>query len=167
MVKRSMSEPDPDEPPKPLAGEDKGERVSDPSLADRERRSQDRGPISLRVDYKRLNSFFADYTKNISRGGTFIRTDRPLEVGTEFIFELGVPVIDADMGDGKLRLSGVVKWVVDASEGTEDQPAGMGIRFVFADPAEEERLGAFVEKLMRRALGDAISERLLARKPTE
>ncbi len=128
-----------------------------------ERRLQERGPISLRVDYKRLNSFFADYTKNISRGGTFIRTDRPLEVGTEFVFELGVPVPDADLGDGKLTLAGVVKWVVSTEEATEDQPAGMGIRFLFPDPGEEERLGTFVEKLMRRALGDHISERLLAR----
>lgn len=159
-----MPAPPPDETEKPSAATE-GERVSDPELADRgDRRSQERGPISLRVDYKRLNSFFADYTKNISRGGTFIRTDRPLEIGTEFIFELGVPVTDADMGDGKLRLSGVVKWVVGSGEATEEQPAGMGIRFVFADTDEEERLGIFVEKLMRRALGDAISERLLAKK---
>ena len=51
-----------------------------------DRRIAERGPIALRVDYKRLNSFFADYTKNISRGGTFIRTDRPLQLGTEFVF---------------------------------------------------------------------------------
>ena len=31
--------------------------------------------IELTVEYKRMNAFFADYTKNISRGGTFIRTD--------------------------------------------------------------------------------------------
>jgi type IV pilus assembly protein PilZ len=30
-----------------------------------------------------MNAFFADYTKNISRGGTFIRTDKPLDIGTE------------------------------------------------------------------------------------
>ena len=43
------------------------------------------------VDYKRLNTFFADYTKNISKGGTFIRTSKPLDVGTEFVFVLTVP----------------------------------------------------------------------------
>lgn len=130
-----------------------------------ERRRGERGPISLRVDYKRINSFFADYTKNISRGGTFIRTDRPLDVGTEFVFELGVPVTDADLGDGKIKLAGVVKWVVREDEATPEQPAGMGIRFLFPDPDEEEKLGAFVERLMRRALGDHISEKLLAKKP--
>ena len=48
-------------------------------------------PIALKVEYKRLNSFFADYTKNISRGGTFIRTKNPLSIGTEFMFQLQVP----------------------------------------------------------------------------
>ena len=37
-----------------------------------ERRAEVRRPIELKVEYKRLNTFFADYTKNISRGGTFI-----------------------------------------------------------------------------------------------
>jgi hypothetical protein len=34
-----------------------------------ERRAETRRPIELKVEYKRLNTFFADYTKNISRGG--------------------------------------------------------------------------------------------------
>ncbi|HKO52206.1 MAG TPA: PilZ domain-containing protein, partial [Polyangiaceae bacterium] len=51
-----------------------------------DRRSGFRAPIELKVEYKRLNTFFADYTKNISRGGTFIATDKPLPVGTDFVF---------------------------------------------------------------------------------
>ena len=47
-----------------------------------DRRFGMRAPIELKVEYKRLNTFFADYTKNISRGGTFIATDKPLPVGT-------------------------------------------------------------------------------------
>ena len=150
------------DPPSSATSSENAENATESSG---ERRRGERGPISLRVDYKRINSFFADYTKNISRGGTFIRTDRTLEVGTEFVFELGVPVTDADLGDGKIKLAGVVKWVVREEEGTPEQPAGMGIRFLFPDPNEEEKLGAFVERLMRRTLGDHISERLLAKKP--
>ena len=56
-----------------------------------ERRGEPRRPIELKVEYKRLNTFFADYTKNISRGGTFIKTRRPLPIGTEFLFKLLVP----------------------------------------------------------------------------
>src|SRR6185312_9659980 len=56
-----------------------------------DRRTNDRHAIELKVEYKRLNTFFADYTKNISKGGTFIRTDKPLSIGTEFLFKLFVP----------------------------------------------------------------------------
>ena len=44
-----------------------------------------RAPIELKVDYKKLNSFFADYTKNISKGGTFIKTKKPLPIGTRLL----------------------------------------------------------------------------------
>jgi type IV pilus assembly protein PilZ len=54
-------------------------------------RLETRAPIELKVDYKKLNSFFADYTKNISKGGTFIKTKKPLPVGTRFLFKLTVP----------------------------------------------------------------------------
>ncbi|HWN69111.1 MAG TPA: PilZ domain-containing protein, partial [Haliangium sp.] len=54
-------------------------------------REHGRKPIELEVTYKRLNAFFSDYTKNISKGGTFIKTEKPLEVGTEFLFKLHVP----------------------------------------------------------------------------
>ena len=56
-----------------------------------EGRTHTRAPIELKVDYKKLNSFFADYTKNISKGGTFIKTKKPLPIGTRFLFKLTVP----------------------------------------------------------------------------
>jgi uncharacterized protein (TIGR02266 family) len=58
---------------------------------DDDRRETFRAPIELKVEYKKLNTFFADYTKNICKGGTFIRTKKPLDVGTIFVFQLGVP----------------------------------------------------------------------------
>src|SRR5580700_6639247 len=72
-----------------------------------DKRYEDRAAIQLRVDYKRLNTFFADYTKNISKGGTFIRTTKPLDVGTEFVFVLSVPSHNA-----QLALKGEVVWIV-------------------------------------------------------
>jgi type IV pilus assembly protein PilZ len=121
------------------------------------RESPDRAPITLRVDYKRLNTFFADYTKNISKGGTFIKTTKPLDVGTEFVFVLALP------DSGQLELTGEVKWVVDAAHGTEENPAGMGIQFVFQDDSERRKVEDFVAKLMSEALGAQLASRLLAR----
>jgi type IV pilus assembly protein PilZ len=122
-----------------------------------DRRGEDRTAITLKVDYKRLNTFFADYTKNISKGGTFIRTTKPLEIGTEFVFVLTVP--DAE----DLELTGVVKWVVSEAVATEENPAGMGIKFVFKDDTERQRVEDFVSGLMRSSLGSVLADKLLAR----
>jgi len=127
-----------------------------------ERRAGGRAAIELNVEYKRLNTFFADYTKNISKGGTFIRTERPLDIGTEFIFALTIRGLAEP-----LRLRGRVKWIVNAEEATESSPAGMGIEFQYANDAERRATEAIVEKLMANELGDVLTTRLLGRKPTE
>ena len=80
-----------------------------------ERRGAGRAPIELRVEYKRLNSFFADYTKNISRGGTFIRTERPLDVGTDFVFKLR----HSHRWHEPLVLVGKVQWVITGRAGDQ------------------------------------------------
>ena len=125
---------------------------------DREKRIEERAAIQLRVDYKRLNTFFADYTKNISKGGTFIRTTKPLDVGTEFVFVLSVPSHNT-----QLELKGEVVWVVGEDTATPDNPAGMGIKFKFTGDEERAKVDDFVEKLMDDALGKHISTKLLRR----
>jgi type IV pilus assembly protein PilZ len=123
-----------------------------------ERRTSQRHAITLRVDYKRMNTFFADYAKNISKGGTFIRTSKPLEVGTEFVFVLSIP------GEKEqLQLKGEVMWTVDEAKATEEQPAGMGIRFRFAEDGERRQLETFVAKLMSEKLGGHVAEKLLGK----
>lgn len=128
------------------------------------RRDEDRAPITLRVEYKRINTFFADYTRNISRGGTFIRTTRPLAVGTEFMFVLALP--DGAHADGttetrQLQLKGVVKWVVPEAAATEEKPAGMGIQFVFDDEAQRLAVDAVVATMMHESLGPVLAGKLL------
>ncbi len=127
-----------------------------------DRRTNDRHAIELKVEYKRLNTFFADYTKNISKGGTFIRTDKPLDIDTEFVFALTVPQLDEPM-----RLRGRVIWTTPLEKATEDSPPGMGIRFQYADDAERRSTEGIVEKLMTDELGEHLSSKLLGRKPHE
>jgi len=131
---------------------------------DPEHRKEDRAPITLRVEYKRINTFFADYTKNISKGGTFIRTARPLDVGTEFMFVLALP--EAVHADGhheprQLELKGVVKWVVAEAEAGGDGPGGMGIQFVFTDDSQREAVERVVTGMMHESLGPVLAEKLL------
>ena len=126
---------------------------------DAERRNNDRHAIELKVEYKRLNTFFADYTKNISKGGTFIRTDKPLDIGTEFVFALGIP----QLGE-PVRLRGKVVWTVPIERATHETPAGMGIRFQYANNEERLATEEIVEKLMRSELGEHLSQKLLGRR---
>ena len=108
-------------------------------MADADKRGESRAPITLRVDYKRLNTFFADYTKNISKGGTFIKTAKPLDVGSTFVFVLALP--EANGGEAQnLELTGEVRWVVSEADASEEAPAGMGIQFVFQDESERRRV---------------------------
>ena len=123
-----------------------------------DRREQLRAPITLKVEYKRLNSFFADYTRNISKGGTFIRTERPLPIGTEFHFELEVPNLEKN-----LRLRGKVQWILRPEDigPDDDQEPGMGIGFVYTTAAEREKVESAVEALMEESLGPVIYKKLL------
>jgi type IV pilus assembly protein PilZ len=130
----------------------------DPPASDR-RRSY-RHPIELKVEYKRLNTFFADYTKNISRGGTFIGTTKPLPIGTEFVFALEVPLMSQP-----LKLRGRVIWTTSTDDATKANPAGMGIEFQYADDAERTEKESTVERLMSLELGEHLATKLLGRKP--
>jgi type IV pilus assembly protein PilZ len=126
---------------------------------DPDKRSSPRLPIALKVEYKRLNSFFADYTKNISRGGTFIRTKNPLAIGTEFLFHLGIPGLT-----DPLALRGKVQWVVHEADATPSQEPGMGIGFVYESEADRDRIANIVEKLMIDSLGSILYEKLIGKR---
>ena len=118
-------------------------------------RKHPRAPIELRVDYKKLNSFFADYTKNISKGGTFIKTDKPLAIGTRFLFKLSIP-----SSDTPFELLGEVVW-----SKTEPPDPVMGIRFVHANDAQCTQFEAVVEQLMEDNLGPDLTKKLLNKPP--
>jgi type IV pilus assembly protein PilZ len=126
-----------------------------------ENRQHGRAPIELRVDYRKLNSFFADYTKNISKGGTYIKTRKTLPNGTLFIFRLSVP--------GRTTPFELNGEVVRAAA-TGEEP-GMGIRFVWANELERIEFERVVEQLMEKSLGAELTGNLLrhahGRKPGE
>jgi type IV pilus assembly protein PilZ len=122
-----------------------------------DQRSGARAPLRLRVDYERMNSFFADYTKNISRGGTFIKTPRPLEVGARCHFSFTVPALS-----DPLVLEGEVAWQLtpDQAKARNEDP-GMGIRFVFKDAGAQREFEELVERMMEESLGPEATRALL------
>jgi type IV pilus assembly protein PilZ len=125
--------------------------------SDIDRRQHTRAPIELKVEYSRMNAFFADYTKNISKGGTFIRTEQPLEVDTEFMFQLSIPVMDK-----LISLRGRVVRVVTPEEALmEDVDPGMGIRFLYENDDERKSVEKLAEDLMRESLGAHTFQKLM------
>jgi len=128
---------------------------------DEERRDSPRVPIELKVEYKKLNTFFADYTKNICKGGTFIRTKKPLDVGTIFVFQLTVPKLREP-----IAIRGEVKWIKREGEPSppgvaEDHEPGMGIRFIYDTPQERAQIEGTVEKMMIDSLGQLLYSKLV------
>ena len=107
-------------------------------------RQHARAPIELKVDYKKLNSFFADYTKNISKGGTFIKTKKPLPIGTRFLFKLTVPQREAPF-----ELLGEVVW---SKARRRTSPAWASASSTASDTQRADFEGV-VEKLMSDSLG--------------
>ena len=110
----------------------------------RERRESGRAAVQLPIEYERLNALLSDYTHNISRGGTFIRTNQPLAAETVLSFTIQAP----QLGE-PILLRGVVRWVVELDQARPERPAGMGIGFVF-DSTEHK--AAIEGRLDRREL---------------
>jgi type IV pilus assembly protein PilZ len=132
-----------------------------------ERRAEARRPIELKVEYKRLNTFFADYIKNISRGGTFIKTSRPLPVGTEFLFKLFVPG-----RDDPFTIHGEVHRIIDpdkpingaaddAGPGSGEKEAGMAIRFTYREGDPQSEISRVVDGMMTESLGPRLYAKLM------
>ncbi len=124
------------------------------------RRGAPRALIELKVEYRRLNTFFADYTRNISRGGTFIKTNKPLDIDTEFLFKLQVPTLEEP-----IVLKGKVQWVVTQEEATDDTPAGMGIKFLYEGGIRRNDIETKVERLMIDSLGNHVYNKLIRQHP--
>ena len=128
-----------------------------------ERRRHPRTAIELQVEYDRLNSFFADFARNICQGGTFVETDEPLDVGTEATFVLSAPGLEEP-----LSLRGRVVWNTrqpdpPPPESRTDTSPGMGVRFLY--DTEQERLGMeeSVGRMMRDHLGEMLYVKLMGR----
>lgn len=94
-------------------------------------RADIRCPASLKVTYESVSEFITEYTKNVSRGGMFIATKRPHEIGSQVDLDLHVPGLDTP-----LKIKGEV--VHAKQHNVPDEDAGIGVRFI--DIQEESRL---------------------------
>ena len=103
-----------------------------------EKRTSDREPVTLLVEYEGADDFVGDYTENLSTGGTFVATNRELPVGTQIKLVLSFPGLLAP-----IAIEGTVRWTRDDAHG-----AGAGIQFA-AGPARDQ-LAAGIERIRPR-----------------
>ena len=116
------------------------------------KRKTPRVPIEIRVEYERFNRFVSEYTRDISRGGMFIRSESPLDVGTDLYVTLSFPHHKDDI----TLMANIVR-TVSPQESAEP---GMGVRFNFSDSDESRALHRLVDGLIVRHLGEALFRRL-------
>jgi uncharacterized protein (TIGR02266 family) len=94
-----------------------------------QRRSTDREPVTLFVEYEGADDLVGDYTENLSSGGTFVATNRELPIGQMIKLVLSFPGLLEP-----IAIEGTVRWT-RGNRTTDDvipdgEEAGAGIQFV-------------------------------------
>jgi uncharacterized protein (TIGR02266 family) len=97
----------------------------------------------LPVAYRSVGSFISDWATNISRGGLFINTRKPLAVGTfvKLIIQLPGAGFPFDISG---RVTRVAEW-----DNRANVAPGMAVEFLDLDRAKRDEIDAFIEKLRR------------------
>jgi uncharacterized protein (TIGR02266 family) len=93
------------------------------------------------VAYRSVGSFLSDWATNISQGGLFINTRKPLPVGTAVKILVQLPGASFPF-----QLGGRVTRVTQFDNKANMVP-GMGVEFTDVDDAKRRELEAFVDRL--------------------
>jgi type IV pilus assembly protein PilZ len=111
--------------------------------ASEDRRRSVRLQHELPVAYRSVGSFITDWATNISQGGLFINTRKPLPVGTivKLIIQLPGTGFPFDITG---RVARVAEW-----DNRLNVAPGMGIEFTELDGSKMDRIQAFVDRLRR------------------
>ncbi len=111
-------------------------------VAENKRRSA-RLHHELPVAYRSVGSFLSDWATNISRGGLFINTRKPLPVGTvvKLIIQLPDTAFPVD-------IKGKVTRVTEFANRANQVP-GMAIEFIDVDESKRAMIERFVDKLRK------------------
>ncbi len=104
-----------------------------------------RVPTHLKVRFTRGSTIDVSSTQEISEGGLFLITRRPLAPGTPLHLEID----DGDL-EAPIEVEGTVTWFRRTDD--EDGPAGMGIRFDHPDEEKQAAIGTLVERALSEAL---------------
>lgn len=97
-----------------------------------------RKPARLKLQYREKDAFVAEYRDNLRRGGTFIKTEQPLALGRECVFEIDAPGLVEP-----LVFEGVVTMV---NHGDDGETPGMTVDYRM-DPSTLRRVEQALDRL--------------------
>ena len=98
-----------------------------------DKRAHPRKKVLTVVDYVILDKFFRDYVHNISEGGTFIGTRKPLAVGTDITLTLVMPESGIP-----IKIKGEVIWI---------GKRGMGLKFKEVDQLTKGKIRSILSEM--------------------
>lgn len=103
-------------------------------------RRSPRNDLLLKVEYPGMEDFLHDYTENISKGGTFIYSEKEWRSGDRISLSLSFPGLLQP-----IEVAAQVMWV------RRDVNPGIGVKFLFDDhPETEKELAELVNAIERR-----------------
>ena len=130
----------PDDKPLELSLESKFKTpIQKENLSDH--RKDPRAPLNIRVDCHSADMFFSSPMMNISKGGIFVRTDKPLPVGKVLKLQFAIPDQEKP-----IKGYGRVVWVEKPGN---PRPCGMGVRFKDFPKKDLQIIVSYVNRLQR------------------
>jgi uncharacterized protein (TIGR02266 family) len=97
----------------------------------------------LALTYRSRQQFLSAYTGNVSRGGLFVQTPKPLAVKERFLLKLQVPGVEEPL-DIKCQ----VAWTRGQAGEGGDKPAGMGVKFCEMSAKDTKMLEEYLQGII-------------------
>jgi len=101
-------------------------------------RENPRLPIKINVDFTSNDSVQSVFSLNISAGGIYLPSHKPLPPGSMVVLHLNLPTLHS-----AVEVLGEVVWNNMNPETNNGLPKGMGIRFLNQSSLALEHLGLF------------------------
>jgi molecular chaperone DnaK len=95
-------------------------------------------PARLKLHYHEREAFLAEYRENMRQNGAFIRTEKPLAIGRECVFEVDAPGLPEPLIFGAV--------VAYTNSGANGEPPGMGVDYTL-EPGEKARIERLLDRL--------------------
>jgi len=111
---------------------------------DPNKRESSRKAVAIPLEKTPVHIFTESQIVNISKGGVFISTPRPLPENSDIEIEFVLPKVDK-----KIRVIGQVKWAIDnvsRPDGTPGIVPGMGVKFIKISKENLKKITTYLKK---------------------